>query len=101
MKMFIALAMLVLSFNVTAHESKVKCTAKGFSGDSVTLAIENCTSVGSFLEKSCARQVSCVPYLSFCSAKGYAGDDVASAVARCTELGNQSIRTCLRSVSCR
>lgn len=99
--MFIALGLLVLSLNVTAHESKVRCTAKGYSGDSVTAAIENCTGVGNFMEKSCARQVSCTPYQSFCSAKGYAGDDVAAAVARCTELGNQSTRTCLRSVSCR
>lgn len=104
MKMFIALGLLVLSFNVTAHDQaphKIKCVAKGYAGDSVTLAISSCKEVGNYIERNCAKTVSCTHYMSFCTAKGYAGDNVADAVKRCNELGNQSQRNCLRSVSCR
>jgi hypothetical protein len=101
MKKFLVVALSLLSLNGYAADTKIACTASGYPGDSVHLAIENCARFSRHQRELCARQVRCARYSTHCEAAGVAGDNVFSTVENCARFTHNRRELCARMVRCK
>lgn len=99
-KVFIMLVALC-SLTAVAHDSKIACSAAGFPGDTVVLAVENCVRFSPARREVCARQVRCARYSTHCEAAGIAGDNVFSTIENCTRFTRNRRELCARSLRCK